>query len=114
MASKELTVNIQYEIDEAVKEEITSLQSALTTAQEENKRLLKIHKDAVDMHNKQIGTALKSCSNLREENKRYKDALESITDISEDFLNHNSFGQYFDKISSIAQSALNGGKNVVQ
>jgi hypothetical protein len=33
-------------------------------------RLEKIHSDAVDMHNKQIEIALKSCSKLREENKR--------------------------------------------
>ena len=35
-------------------------------------RLEKIHCDAVDMHNKQIEIALKSCSKLREENKQLR------------------------------------------
>jgi hypothetical protein len=35
--------------------------------------LEKIYRDAVDMHNKQIEIALKSCSKLREENERLRD-----------------------------------------
>jgi hypothetical protein len=89
-----------------------ALQSALTTAQEENKRLYKLHCDAVDMHNKQIEIALKSCSNLREENKRYKDALESSYEALSILPSGNVI---FDRLTiqdayGKVQSALNGGK----
>ena len=50
-------------------------------------RLEKIYHDAVDMHNKQIEIALKSCSKLREENSRLRCAFPKIADMN----------SYFDK-----------------
>jgi hypothetical protein len=48
----------------------------------ENERLTKIHRDAVDQHNKQIGIALKSCSNLRAEIAKLREALEYYADLN--------------------------------